>query len=178
MTAKTPGSGGTDQTTTIESGTVHLIRLIQGLEADTSRNPSGVNNLTSNVSEDSRSLSASINFPCNLMPSSDQTTYQIQAIDYFTQPQGQPAAYTAGTGGTFRGANAQQALIQHIIAQRLLELDSTKNPTNANYIDYQITVGTATTVNSTFVATLSGLPLDVTNNGNGTQTTSGKAYLL
>lgn len=177
MAIKTPGSNGTDQTTSIEAGTIHLIRLIQSLEADPTRNPSGINNITSSVSEDNRSLSASINLPCNLTISSDRATYQIQSIDYFTQPQGQASAYTPGTDGTFRGATIQQALIQHIIAQRNLELDSTKNPTNANYIDYQITAGT-TANNSIFNATLTGLPLDTTNNSNGTQTTSGKSYLL
>ncbi len=179
MATKTPGSGGTDQTTTIEAGTIHLIRLIQALEADSTRNPSGINNLTSTVSEDSRTIAATVNLPCNLVSTSDQTTNQVQAIDYLTQPQGQPPAYTPGSGGTFRGTTVQQALIQHVIAQRTLEINPAQNPTGANYIEYQISSVTAGgNGNAVFTATLTGLPLEVANNSNGTQTTSGRAYLL
>ena len=179
MTAKTPGSGGTDQTNTVEAGTVHLIRLIQSLEADNARNPSGLNYVTSSVSEDSRSLSASISLPCNLTTNSDQTSYAIAAIDYFTVPSGGSTAYTAGSGGTFRGTNVQQALIQHLIAQKNLELDSVKNPAGASCITYSIDNATGINMgNAIFTATLSSLPLEVTNNSNGQQTTSGHAYLL
>lgn len=178
MATKTPGSGGTDQTTTIEAGTVHLIRLIQSLEADSARNPSGLNNITSSTSDDSRTISASINLPCNLIASSDGTTYQIVAIDYFTQPPGQVAAYTAGSGGTFKGATVQQALIQHLIAQNNLEFSSQNNPTNGNYITYQISnASSAGNGNAVFSATVSGAPLDISNNANGQQISSGKTYL-
>lgn len=179
MTTKTPGSGGTDQTASVEAGTVHLVRLLQSLEADTTRNPSGINNIISSTSDDDRTFTATINIPINVNMTNDSTSYQLAAIDYLTTPSGADPHYVAGSGGTFKATTIQGALIQHIIYQKNLELDANKNPTGVSYVSYQISnVATLGNGNATFAAQLTNLPLLVTNNSDGTQITSGKTYLL
>lgn len=178
MSARTPGTGGTNQATTLEAGLISDIRRAQSLERDPLRNPSNVNRIQSTTDDDSASFDGRVNFPVTITTDASGNV-SIVAIDYFTVPSGGDPHYVAGTGGTVKSSTIQGAIIEQTILLKNLELDPTKNTTNANYITWSITNGTTSGVgNGTFNATYADMPLEITLTSNGGQTEIGKAYLL
>lgn len=178
MASRTPGSGGTNQATTLEAGLVADIRRAQTLERDPLRNPSSTNRIQSSSDDDTATFEARVTFPVNI--SSDSSgNITISAIDYFTVPSGGDAHYVAGTGGTIKASTIQGAIIEQTIMLKKLENDPEKNPTNGNYIVWSIANGTVGGVgNGTFNASYNKMPLDITLTSAGGQTEMGKAYLL
>lgn len=178
MAARTPGTGGTNQATSLEAGLIADIRRAQTLERDPLRNPSSTNKIQSSSDDDTATFEARVSFPVNI--SSDSSgNVTIVAIDYFSVPNGGDPHYVAGTSGTIKSATIQGAIIEQTILLKKLENDPEKNPTNGNYIVWSIVNGTVGGVgNGTFNASYNKMPLDISLNSAGGQTEMGKAYLL
>lgn len=178
MASRTPGSGGTNQATTLEAGLIADIRRAQALERDSSRNPSGVNRISSSADDDSASFEARINFPIDVI-SNNNGNLEITAIDYFSVPADQQPHYISGNGGTIKSSTIQGAIIEQTLLLKNLENDSAKNPNNGNYITWSISSTiTGGMGNCTFSASYNKMPLEITMAATGGQTTTGKAYLL
>lgn len=178
MATRTPGTGGTNQAISLEAGLIADLRLLQSLERDTTRNPNNLNNVTSSTSDDTATFTASITFPINLTVNTDGTA-KITAIDYLTTPNGANPHYVVGTGGLIKSSTIQGAIIEQTVLIKGLELNSSKNPNGANYISYTLSNSTVgATGNAFFTASYNGLPLDITQASDGTQSTKGKTYLL
>jgi hypothetical protein len=178
MATRTPGSGGTNQATTLEAGLIADIRRAQTLERDPLRNPSNVNRVTSSSDDDSASFEARVNFPITITTDASGNV-SIVPIDYFTVPSGGQPHYVAGSGGTIKSSTIQGAILEQTMMLKNLELDPAKNPTNGNYITWSIANGTVGGVgNGTFTANYNNMPLEITLTQNGGQTEIGKAYLL
>ncbi|MEG4861231.1 hypothetical protein QUB75_27025 [Microcoleus sp. K1-B6] len=99
----------------------------------------------------------------------------IIAASYLTD-----VTYTAPTGGDSSAANEVQALIDAVRRQKALELDTTKNTSNANYLSLSITMGSTGvgSNNATINIGFSGLPCDITQAANGSINIEGRTYLL
>ncbi|MGL5508773.1 MAG: hypothetical protein ACRDB1_04095, partial [Microcoleaceae cyanobacterium] len=178
MAARIPGSQATNQSITLEAGLISDIRRAQTLERDSLRNPSGVNRISSTTDDDSASFEGRVTFPINIATEASGNI-TISAIDYFTVPANGEPHYTAGSGGTVKSSTLQGAIIEQTVLLKKLELDPTKNTTNANYITWSISTNTVTGLgNGTFTANYTNMPLEVSIASNGAQTTTGKAYLL
>jgi hypothetical protein len=100
----------------------------------------------------------------------------IAAVTYLSG-----VTWTAPTGGDAAPTNEVIAIIDAARRIKLLELDTTKNPTNANYItEFGFSMGTTSvggTTNATCTIRWSGFPLDLTVAANGDSTYSGRPYL-
>lgn len=178
MTTRTPGAGGTNQATTLEAGLVAELRRIQLLERSQDCNPNGFNQVQSNQNDDTSTFTAQISFPVQITEDSEGKLV-IAAIDYLVQPDGQPAYYSPGSGGTITATTIQGSVLQHTNLLKKLENDSTKNPTNANRISWTLESGVIGGIgNGNFRATYTDLPLETSLSDNGQQITIGKEYLL
>jgi hypothetical protein len=178
LAARTPGSNGTNQATTLEAGLIADIRRAQSFERDSLRNPSSVNRITSSADDDSASFEARVNFPVTITTDSNGNV-SIVPIDYFSVPSGGQPHYVAGSGGTVKSSTIQGAILEQTILLKNLELNPATNPTNGNYITWSISNSTVGGVgNGTFNASYNNMPLEITIASNGGQTTTGKAYLL
>lgn len=173
MTSINPGSGGTITATTLEAFFIAAIRRLQALEKSTTYNPSNLNNITSNLSDDNSSFNATINFPLNYTVDGDGET-PFTVFDYLT---GTSSQYLAGSGGTITASNLPKAIFEAALRISILEINPTKNPQNLNCISWTINkneIGSSS--QGTFTLTVSNFPLEIVEGGDS-QTTKGKAYL-
>lgn len=177
MASITAGTGATITAPTIESFFTGAIWLLQNLEADTTRNPSGVNNVTSSISDDTRSLTATINFNATVDDdSSGKAVFTV--IDYLTTPSGGTAHWTAGTGGTITNATIQGAIFEAARLIDKLENQVVNNPTSKKCISYTISSGdVGSNGNASITINVANFPLTFSFNANGTQSLNGTAYL-
>ena len=179
MATITPGSGATITAATAESFLPAAIWLVQALENDTARNPSAINNVTSSMSDDSQSLTASINFFATVTDDNAGNAI-FTALDYLTTPSGQPAHWTAGSGGTIQASTIQGAIFECVRFIDNLENTSAKNPQAKKCVSYSITsasLGSATP-SANISINITNFPLETTRAADGTQTVKGKDYLL
>lgn len=174
MTTIIPGTGATIQTDKAEAYLVAAVRLLQSLEKNPVRNPSNLNYCTSTSSDDNSSFTASLN--CNVDVTIN-SGINIIAIEYLAGIDS--TIFTNGTDGTFTASGLVQSIFDAAVLLENLELQSIKNPTQANYVSWSISnqdIGGSGQARLSI--SLLNFPLEITLNEQGDQTTRGKEYLL
>ena len=174
MATITAGSGGSITATTLESFFVAAIRRLQTLEKNPTYNPSALNYVTSTVSDDSSSFSATVNFPLSYVTDGDGIS-NFTVEDYLTNATPQ---YSAGSGGTITASNLVKAIFEAALRLAALEIQPAKNPQGLNCISWTINKNELGSTNQgNFSLTVSNFPLDIVDGGDS-QTTKGKEYLV
>lgn len=173
MAAFNNGTGGTiTGVTNLEDWTFSLINFLRIQQGTAAKNPNNLRYLTVTQNTDG---AVSGSFSCPVTVSGGATGVStITATSYLTG-----VTYTAPTGGDSGAVNEVQALIDAVRRQKALELDPTKNPTNANYLSWSVAMGAtgAGTNNATINIGFSGLPGDMTQAANGSINIEGRTYL-
>ena len=179
MAAITAGSGATIAVTSIEKFLPAAIWKLQALENDPVRNPGAVNNVSSSMSDDSQSMTASVNFSATVADDGNGSAV-ITAIEYLTVPSGGSAHWTAGTGGTITSPTIQGAVFEAIRLIDSLENQSAKNPQAKKTVSYTISSASlgSGTGNVSISINITNFPLTSTLGTDGTQQLIGKDYLL
>lgn len=174
MATITAGTGATNTATTVEASLIGDLRRLQSFERNTAKNSGGYNYVNSTSSDDDATFTASITFPVSI--TINNGVVAITAIDYLGLA---GSDFTPGTGGTFKATTLQGSIIEKTVYQNSLEKDISKNPTGVLLINYSVTNNSLGALgNATFTANYGALPLEITENSDGTQSTKGKAYLL
>ena len=176
MTAIISGTGATIQAESAEALLVAMIRKLQQLERSAAYNPSNLNYATSGSSDDTESFTASIN--CNGTVTIDTDgAIKIVAIDYLSGIS--PSIFSLGADGTFKSSSLIQAIFEVGIYLESLELQTAKNPTQADYINWSSSNQDIGGAGQTRLSlSLLNFPLEQAINDNGDQVTRGKEYLL
>lgn len=87
------------------------------------------------------------------------------------------STFTSGTGGDSNAPNLAQAVMEAVIALKLIELDKTRNPNNVNAITRCThTVAASGGTNATFSALLE-FPIEIITLPGGGSVIEGKVYL-
>jgi len=173
MATITAGSGGSITATTLEAFFVAAIRRLQTLEKTPTYNPSALNYVTSTVSDDSSSFSATVTFPLTYVTDGDGTT-NFTVEDYLT---GASSQYNAGAGGTITASNLVKAIFESSLRIAALEIQPAKNPQNLSCVSWSISKNeTGSAQQGTYSLTVINFPLEITDSGDS-QTTKGKEYL-
>lgn len=173
MAAFNNGSGGTiSGVSNREDWTAAHIRFVQIQQNNPARNPNNIRNLVITANTEG-AISGSFNCPVTVAPGANGSIV-ITAVSYLTG-----VVYTAPTGGDSSATNEVQALIDTVMRQKALELDATKNTTNANYLSWSVSMGSTGvgTTNGTISIGFSGLPVDMVQATNGSITIEGRTYL-
>lgn len=173
MAAFTNGTGGTIVgVTTLEDWTVALINFVRIQQSNPAKNPNNIRNLTITANTEG-AISGSFTCPVTVAAGAAGAA-SITAISYLTG-----VAYVAPTGGDSSAPNEIQALIDAVRRQKNLELTSTANTNNANYLNWGVSMGTTGvgTTNGTINIGFSGLPVDMVQAPNGSVTIEGRTYL-
>lgn len=177
MSTITAGSGATISATTAESMLTGLVWLLQTLEASTSRNPTGINNVTSSNSDDNQAFNATINFKATVADDSSGNAV-FSCIDYLTTPSGSNPHWTPGSGGTITSTTIQGAIWEVARLIDLKENTNVSNPTGVKNISWNVTNADIGGSNqSTVNISVTNFPLTITVAANGTQSLAGKEYL-
>jgi hypothetical protein len=167
------GSGGLfTGITTREDWTRAMINYVRTQQALAAKNPNNLKYL--NVTENTDgAMSGTFSCPITVVPGA-AGAINITATSYLTG-----VVYTAPTGGDSTATNEVQALIDTVMRQKALELDPAKNPNNANYLSWSVTMGSTGvgTTNATINLGFSGLPGDMTQAANGSINVEGRTYL-
>lgn len=164
----TPGEG-TITATNLEAYLYALIKFGQAAERDSTKNPSGVNYLTSNQSDDNLLLSVSINFPFAFTVTSEGY-FSALFSDYLSG-----TGFNPGTGGLLKSQSWVSQVVEAITLLDNAQTSTTKNPANLTLVrEYTFNSPSSTTgAVGTFSATLS-LPLTETLNADGSTSVSAK----
>ncbi len=173
MAAFINGSGGTiSGITTLEDWTFALINFLRIQQGISAKNPSTLKYLTININTDG-AMSGTFSCPV-IVTGGALGVSTIVATSYLTG-----VTYTAPTGGDSTATNEVQALIDAVRRQKALELDTSKNTINANYLSWGVTMNAtgSGTNNATINLGFAGLPADMTQAANGSITTEGRTYL-
>lgn len=175
MAAYTNGTGGTlSGITSVEDWFCGCVNFLLGQQMNAARNPTNIRNLERTINS-AGAMSGSLSVPITIS-SGTGGLISIAAATYLTG-----VIWTAPTSGDAAPPNEVIALIDAARRIRLLELDTTKNPTNGNYItELGFSMGTTSvggTTNGNCVIRWSGFPLDMTVAANGDTTYSGRIYL-
>jgi len=173
MAAFTNGTGGTiSGVTTLEDWTFALINFLRVQQGNGTKNPNSLKYLSVTTNTEG-ALSGSFSCPVTI-GSGTAGAATITATSYLTG-----VNYVTPTGGDSTATNEVQALIDAVRRQKSLELDTTKNPNNANYLSWSVTMGAtgSGSNNATINLGFSGLPADMTQAANGSLTTEGRTYL-
>lgn len=167
------GTGGTIAgISNLEDWTFSLINFLRIQQGTAAKNPNNLRYLNVTQNTDG-AISGSFSCPVTVAGGTAGIS-TISATTYLTG-----VTYVAPTGGDSAAANEVQALIDAVRRQKSLELDPTKNATNANYLSWAVTMGTtgAGTNNATINIGFSGLPGDMTQAANGSINIEGRTYL-
>lgn len=168
------GTGGTLQgITSVEDYFAGAINYLLSQQANTTKNPTNLKYLTRTINADGL-MSGQLAVPCTVTAGT-AGALSIAAPSYLTG-----VTWTAQTGGDAPSiSNEVQAVIDAARRLKVLELDSTKNTTNANYISVAVSMGSTSTsgTNGTITIGFSSFPLDLTVGTSGDATYSGKVYL-
>jgi len=168
------GSGGTiTGITTLEDWTLAHINFLRINQANSAKNPNGLKYLSVTTNTEG-AVSGTLNCPV-MVGGGAGGSATITATSYLTD-----VTYTAPAGGDSSAPNEVQALIDAVRRQKALELDSSKNPNNGNYLSWSVTMattGSGSGTNATINLGFSGLPVDMSQTPNGQLTTEGRTYL-
>lgn len=168
------GSGGTiSGVTNREDWTAAVLRFLQIQQSNPARNPNSVRNLVITANTEG-AISGSFSCPVTVAPGAGGIL-TITAVSYLVG-----VVYTAPTGGDSSAANEVQALIETVMRQKALELNTLTNPTNANHLSWGVTMGVTGvgTTNATITIGFSGLPVDMVQAASGGSVTiEGRTYL-
>jgi hypothetical protein len=175
MAAFANGTGGTlSGITSVEDWFAGCINYLLSQQMNSARNPTNIRNLDRTING-SGAMSGSLVVPVTVSAGSGGNL-AIAAATYLTG-----VTWTAPAAGDAAPTNEVIAVIDAARRIRLLELDSSKNPTNANYLtEFTIAMGTTSAggiTNGTCTIRWSGFPLDLTVAANGDSTYSGRPYL-
>lgn len=173
MAAFVNGTGGTIAgVTNLEDWTVSLINFLRVQQGTPAKNPNNLRYLAVNQNTDG-AISGSFNCPVTVAGGAAGIA-TITAASYLTG-----VTYVAPTGGDSSAPNEVQALIDAVRRQKSLELDTTKNTTNANYLSWSVAMAAtgAGTNNATISIGFAGLPVDMTQAANGSINVEGRTYL-
>jgi hypothetical protein len=175
MTAFANGTGGTlSGITSVEDWFAGCVNFLLSQQMNSARNPTNIRNLDRTINS-SGAMSGSLVVPVTTSAGSGGNL-AVTAASYLTG-----VTWTAPSGGDAAPTNEVIAVIDAARRIKLLELDTSKNPTNANYItEFAIAMGTTSvggTTNGTCTIRWSGFPLDLTVAANGDSTYSGRPYL-
>lgn len=173
MAAFANGSGGTiTGVANLEDWTFSLINFLRIQQGNSARNPNNLRYLTVTQNTDG---AISGNFSCPVTVAGGAAGIStISAASYLTG-----VTYVAPTGGDSSAPNEVQALIDAVRRQKALELDPTKNTSNANYLSWAVTMGATGSGanNATINIGFSGLPADMAQAANGSINIEGRTYL-
>lgn len=168
------GTGGTLQgITSVEDYFAGAINYLLSQQMNLTKNPTNLQYLTRTINAGGL-MSGQLSVPCTIS-SGAGGALSYAAPSYLTA-----VTWMAQTGGDAPGiTNEVQAVIDAARRLKVLELDSTKNTTNANYISLTTSMGSTSTsgTNGTITIAFSSFPLDLTVAANGDATYSGKPYL-
>lgn len=174
MTAFANGSGGTlSGITSVEDWFAGCVNYLLSQQMNSAKNPTNIRSLDRTINS-SGAMSGSLVVPVTVNSGSGGNL-AIAAASYLTG-----VTWTAPTGGDAAPTNEVIAVIDAARRIKLLELDTSKNPTNASYIiDLGFSMGTTSVAgtNGTCTVRWSGFPLDLTVAANGDSTYSGRPYL-
>jgi hypothetical protein len=175
MAAFANGTGGTlSGITSVEDWFAGCVNFLLSQQMNSAKNPTNLRNLDRTINS-SGAMSGSLVVPVTL-GSSAGGTLSVTAATYLSG-----VVWTAPTGGDAAPTNEVIAVIDAARRIKLLELDTSKNPKNANYItEFAIAMGTTSvggSTNGTCTVRWSGFPLDLTVSSNGDSTYSGQPYL-
>ncbi len=138
------------------------------------RNPSNIRNLERTINS-AGAMSGSLTVPVTLA-SGAGGIISISSATYLTG-----VTWVAPSAGDAAPTNEVIALIDAARRIKLLELDTAKNPTGANYLsELGFSMGSTSvggTTNGTCTIRWSGFPLDMTVAANGDVNYSGRVYL-
>jgi hypothetical protein len=169
------GTGGSlSGITSVEDWFAGSVNFLLSQQMNSARNPTNVRNLDRTINA-SGAMSGSLVVPITISAGTGGAI-SVAAATYLTG-----VTWTAPSGGDAAPTNEVIAVIDAARRIKLLELDTSKNPTNANYIsEFAIAMGTTSaggTTNGTCTIRWSGFPLDLTVAANGDSTYSGRPYL-
>ncbi|MEZ2250220.1 hypothetical protein [Microcoleus sp.] len=175
MAAFANGSGGTlSGITSVEDWFCGCVNYLLAQQLNSTRNPSNIRNLERTINS-SGAMSGSFTTPITFSAGAGGLV-TVNAASYLSG-----VTWVAPTGGDAAPSNEVIALIDAARRIRILELDTAKNPTNANYLtELTFSVGSTSvggTTNGNCTVRWSGFPLDMTVATNGDTTYSGKVYL-
>jgi len=166
------GTGGTiTGVTTLEDWTFALINFLRVQQGSGAKNPNSLKYLNITQNTDG-AVSGTFSCPCTVAGGAAGAV-SITASSYLTG-----VTYVASTGDS-TATNEVQALIDAVRRQKALELDGSKNPLNANYLSWSVTMN-ATGVganNATISLGFAALPGDMSQAANGSLTIEGRTYL-
>lgn len=170
------GTGGTlSGITSLEDWFFACTSYLLSQQSMAARNPNNIRNLERNINT-SGATSGSLTVPGTFSVGLNgailvATTTFLTAVPWISPTGGDLASNPPN--------NEVAALIDAARRIKVLELDSTKNPTNGNYIDLAFRMGSTSgaTTNGTISLTWSGFPLDLTVAANGDSNYSGRPYL-
>lgn len=173
MAAFTNGTGGTIAgVTTLEDWTFALINFLRVQQGNPTKNPNNLRYLS--VTQNTEGA-ISGTFACPVSVAGGAAgAVTITGTTYLTG-----VTYTAPTGGDSTAPNEVQALIDAVRRQKALELDPSKNTSNANYLSWGVTMNATGvgTNNATMNISFSGLPGDMSQSASGALTIEGRTYL-
>lgn len=170
------GAGGTlSGITSLEDWFFGCTSYLLAQQSIAARNPNNIRNLERSINT-SGATSGSLTVPATFSPGLNGAIL-ISTASYLSA-----VPWTAPSGGDLASNppnNEVLALVDAARRIKILELDPTKNPTNANYIDLAFRMGSTSgaSTNGTISLTWSGFPLDLTVAANGDSNYSGRPYL-
>lgn len=172
MASITFGTGGTLQSiSSVEDYFAGAINYLYAQQNTGAKNPTNLQNLTRTINS-TGTMTGSLTVPATISGEADGDLI-VTAASYLTS-----VSWTPPSGGDAQPANEVIAVIDAARRLKILELDSSKNPNNANYISLSFTMGASTgSNNGSITISFSGFPLDISVAGNGDITYSGKVYL-
>ncbi len=174
MAAFANGTGGTLQgITSVEDYFAGAINYLLSQQINTTKNPTNLKYLTMTINADGL-MSGQLVVPCTITTGTAGALL-IAAPSYLTA-----VTWTAQSGGDAPGiTNEVQAVVDAARRLKVLELDSTKNTTNAKYISISTSMGSTNTAgtNGTITIGFNSFPLELTVGANGDASYSGKVYL-
>jgi hypothetical protein len=175
MAAFANGTGGTlSGITSVEDWFCGCVNFLLGQQMNAARNPSSIRNLERTINS-SGAMSGSLTVPVTLSAGAGGII-AIASATYLTG-----VTWVAPSAGDAAPTNEVMAVIDAARRIKLLELDTTKNPTGGNYLtELGFSMGSTSvggTTNGICTIRWSGFPLDMTVAANGDTTYSGKVYL-
>jgi hypothetical protein len=173
MAAFINGTGGSlSGITSLEDWTFALLNFLRIQQGNSAKNPNSIRYLNINTNTDG-AFTGTFSCPVLIAGGAGGVT-NITASSYL-----QNVGYVPPTGGDSNAPNEVQALIDAVRRQRALELENGRNPSNGNYLNWAVTMGSTGVAsnNGTISLGFAGLPADMSQDANGVLKIEGRTYL-